>query len=84
MGRKELESSILLEIWVPQLAKGFDVSASDGLCLSGLFEGVLERLGYPGRKGAVFSMLLERELNPERTLCQEGVADGDKLIIIFI
>ena len=82
MGRKELESSILLEIWVPQLARSFDVSAAGGLCLSGLLEGTFERLGLCGRKGAVFSMLLERELNPERTLYQEGITDGDKLILI--
>ncbi len=83
MGSIVPESSILLEIWVPQLARGFDVSAADSLCLSGLVRGVLERFGLTGREGAVFSMLLERELNPERTLFQEGVTDGDKLILIY-
>ncbi len=83
MGGIMLENSILLEIWVPQLARGFDVSAAGTLFLSGLLRGAFERLGLCGRKGAVFSMLLERELNPERTLFQEGVTDGDKLILIY-
>ncbi len=83
MGNRGSKNRIMLEIRLPQLALSLDVRAEDSINIMELETALFKRLELECTGEGIFSMLSERELNRENTLYEEGIKNGDKLIILY-
>ena len=72
-----------VELYIPQLAKSVDAGVS-GECLIGEFiRETSGEFGLFGARCALITLLGKRTLDPGKTLKEEGIRNGDKLILLY-
>ena len=83
MGENRLKERYFLEIWLPQLAFGIDIEADPKALTEEIAQEIFEELQISWLQYTVISMLSERDLRKDRSLWEEGVRSGDKLMIVY-
>ncbi|MCR4657070.1 MAG: EsaB/YukD family protein [Lachnospiraceae bacterium] len=83
MGGNGIDERCLTEIWVPQLSLSIDAKISKDVAIEDIGETVLKRFNADFSAFTVMSAVNERELHPEKTLAEEDIRRGDRLLILF-
>ena len=72
-----------LEVYYPQLCKSLDLFVPKDTTIGRLAEAAAGELGLYGVDCIMLSYVRERLLAPVRTLEEEGIGSGDKLIVLY-
>ncbi|MBQ7563170.1 MAG: hypothetical protein IJT16_04170 [Lachnospiraceae bacterium] len=72
-----------IELYFPQLCKSLDLMVPKDTLTGRLSEAALSELGLLNVECIMLSCVLEKLLAPLRTIEEEGVGSGDKLIVLY-
>ncbi len=78
-----MDEERLMEIWVPQLSESIDAKVSKEALVKEIGEAVLKRFNIKYVAFAIMSAINERELKLEKTVAEEEIRRGDRLLLLF-
>ncbi len=72
-----------IELRLPQLGTSYDFYASEQITAGELCEAVFSELAIKEAECIVFSTVKEGVIAKKRTLSEEGIRSGDKLVVFY-